>query len=451
MKTSNYNFIWPVEGSDKAVIFNTFRFAAMEIKKDHLDILEGKKEVTLNLLEEVKKKTALELYKNGFLIEDYVDELKILQYRNASAKFAKETLSLTILPTFACNLKCVYCFQDRNVMKDMPYEIQKEVLQFAAKKIHVAKHLSVCWFGGEPLLEWNVICHMTEKLIKIAEENGADYHAAMVSNGYLFDDEKIQKLKELKIETIQITLDGPPAIHSKRKGIPGDPKENFMKILHIIRKLQQNEVKVNVRINIDKENMEYIEELLDCLAAENFDNIRIYPAQVAAYTEICSNVEGTCLHTEEFDQYETEFYKLLLKKGLLQDFGHALPAIKGNFCCVDQINSFTIAPDGYIYKCWNTIGNKAEAILHVNSKGCTEAERKRMNMQQIKCMTWNPFQEQECLECKYLPLCMGGCPYRSQTMNHNKPECMSMKNNLKEKVLTHYDCRKIESMFQEKY
>lgn len=447
MKTSDYNFIWPLVDNDKAVVFNTFSFAAMEINKDQLDILDGKKEINLELLDNKKKKTAMDLLQNGFLTEDYIDERKILQYRNASAKYSKDTLSLTILPTFACNLKCYYCFQDRSAMKTMTNEVQESLLQFVSKKIKGAKHLSVCWFGGEPLLGWDIICSLTEEFMKIAKENSCDYHAAMVSNGYLFTDEKIKKLKELRIRTLQITLDGPPAIHSKRKGLQGDADENFTKILNIIKSLQRNEVKVNVRINIDKENKEYIEELLDILAAAEFDDICLYPAQVAAYTEVCSNVEDVCLHSEEFDQFETEFYKQLLNKGLQSNLIHAFPALKGNFCCVDQINSFTIAPDGHIYKCWNTVGNKEEVISHVNKDNWTEAERKKMNMQQIDYMTWNPFYEKECLDCKCLPLCMGGCPYRAKKMNQNKPECMSMKNNLKDKILTHYYCLKIKSMF----
>lgn len=80
------------------------------------------------------------------------------------------------------------------------------------------------WYGGEPLLAWDTICSLSERIIKIADENNCKYAAGIVTNGYLFDEDKILKLKELKIKTVQITLDGPPKVHSRRKGLPGEPE-----------------------------------------------------------------------------------------------------------------------------------------------------------------------------------------------------------------------------------
>jgi len=449
LKTSEYNFIWPLEGGDSAVIYNSFTGAAIEVKSRRLDFLKDNSEIDLDLLSEEQKNIGIELAKNGFLIEDYINEKKILKYRNAKEKYSKETLALTILPTYKCNLKCFYCYQDRTKAEFMTPQVQEGILQFVLKNMKEVKKLHICWFGGEPLMAWDIICSLSERFMKIAEENGCKYSANMITNGFLFDDSKISKLKELKINVVQITLDGPPSLHTLRKGIKGDPVENFNKILDIIKKITQAKVQVKIRINIDKANMEYIDELLDILAKCNYDNVKIYPARLEAYTKICSNIESGCIMRDEFADLEARFYKSLLEKGLKSDLSCALPVLRGNYCIADQINAFSIDPNGYVYKCWNTIGNKEEMVADVMDRALEEKDKKKMIMKQIEGVTWDPFEKSQCTECKLLPVCMGGCPYRYKILNNGNPDCMLVKDNVKEIVMNHFYSIKIKNLFKD--
>jgi len=446
LKTSKYNFIWPLENSERVVIFNSFNAATMEIGKHNIDLLKDGIEIDLETLKDEKKKTALELEKNGFLIEEYIDEKRILMHRNSSGRYRKDSLILTIIPTLACNLKCIYCFQDRNQVGEMALEVQEAIENYVKSSIQGIKNIHVSWFGGEPLLAWGVICSLSRKLIKIAKENGCEYSASMVSNGYLFNDEKIKTLSEIKIKNIQITLDGPPQLHSSRKGLKGNTEENFKKILDIINSLQDNNIKVSIRFNIDKTNMDSSEELLDILA-ESLSQVNIYPAQVAAFTQVCSNIEDGCLNNDEFLEVEKAFYSLLLKKGLQADLSRAYPKIKANFCCADQINSFTIGPDGYVYKCWNTVDNKDEMVSDIMKRETGNKDKKKMVMRHLNWLTNNPFEEEECRECKVLPLCMGGCPYKHRESKNNKSDCITAKNNLEHIILNHFYCLKIKKIF----
>lgn len=447
LKTSEYNFMWPLEGSDSAVIFNSFSGAVMEIKKHQLDLLAEENELDPDILDDDTRKTVLSLSGNGFMIESFVDEKKFLMHRNTSGRYDRAVLSLTILPTLDCNLKCFYCFQERNPVDVMTPEIQENIEQFVLKSINGVKHIKVCWFGGEPLLGWDIICRLSDRLLKIAQENGCKYEAVMVSNGYLFDDSKIEKLKDLKVRSVQITLDGPPNTHSRRKGIQGNAQDNFDKITGIIEKLQKNNVKVSIRVNIDKTNMNEIDELLDILSDLPLGDATIYPALVTPYTQVCSNVADACLNTDEFAGVEVHFYKRLMELGLSTDLSRVFSNIKENFCCADQINSFIIGVDGYMYKCWNTVGNKNEIISDVMNRPAGEYEKKLMKMRQMNWITWNPFGFEECVNCKMLPLCMGGCPYKYKELNNGRPDCMSIKSNLQEMVLSHFYYKKVRALF----
>lgn len=449
LKTSKYNFIWPVEGSDNVIIFNSFTTAAVEINRHRLDFIKHNKNIRLDYLDEKEKETALYLLKGGFLIEDFIDEMSILKVRNGNGRFRKDILSLTIIPTFKCNLKCFYCYQDRNITSQMSSETQDALVQYISKSAMGIKKIEVVWYGGEPLLAWDTICSLSKRIIKIADENNCKYNAGIVTNGYLFDEDKISKLKELKINTVQITLDGPPKIHSLRKGLPGDPEADFEKMLSIIDKLIENKADVAIRINIDKTNMNSIDELLDILSKRNVKKAVIYPGQVTADTKICRNIDEVCLHTKEFSDLEVNFYKLLVEKDLKTDFSNSYPKIKSNFCCADQANSFIVSPEGYVYKCWSEIDGKNDMIFDILKRAQNPEDIKRMHMKKILWNSWNPFEFEKCIDCKLLPICMGGCPYSYKIGNNREPVCITLKDNLEQIVMNHYYCTKIKKLFND--
>ena len=83
-----------------------------------------------------------------------------------------------------------------------------------AKFIH---NLSIDWYGGEPLLEMDLIKNMSKQFIAICQEKEVQYNSSMVTNGYHLTPQIAKELKELKVENIQITIDGPEDIHNARR------------------------------------------------------------------------------------------------------------------------------------------------------------------------------------------------------------------------------------------
>jgi len=135
--------------------------------------------------------TALE--EHGFLAEPSEEKLKLmeLRYQRNAACFSTGYVGLTICPTLACNFACPYCFEhsqsDATVMDNRTIE----ALIAFIKKHNDARHLSVSWYGGEPTLAFSVIETLTEKFIE-AFPDYAD--AGIVTNGYLLDHAKIERL-----------------------------------------------------------------------------------------------------------------------------------------------------------------------------------------------------------------------------------------------------------------
>ena len=75
------------------------------------------------------------------------------------------------------------------------------------------KFLRVTWYGGEPLLQFEYIEKLSHRLMNMFE----NYNAHMITNAYLLDKAKSQKLKELKISAIQVTIDGLEKVHNERR------------------------------------------------------------------------------------------------------------------------------------------------------------------------------------------------------------------------------------------
>jgi len=101
------------------------------------------------------------------------------------------------------------------------------------------------------------------------------------------------------------------------------------------------------------------------------------------------------------------------------------PAIKHSYCGADNINVFVIDTFGYLYKCWDEIGLREIAIDNIKNY-------ENFNFQYKKNYTkWfdnNIFDDKECVDCFYLPICMGGCPFFK--LKHKTNHCMYWKYNL---------------------
>ena len=106
------------------------------------------------------------------------------------------------------------------------------------------------------------------------------------------------------------------------------------------------------------------------------------------------------------------------------------PQVRFNYCCADYINSFVIDNEGYLYKCWNHVGRK-----HTSCGNLLSGESQFFNKNHLKWILRNPAKSEKCKDCKYLPICAGGCPDRM--LEENEAICDTVKFNL-DKVLQYY-------------
>ena len=317
----------------------------------------------------------------------------------------------------------------------MTDEVEEKIVELVKAQIPAIKGLHVGWYGGEPLLELKRIKSISQKLIDLCEKNKINYDAGIVTNGYLLTKEALLELKQYKVGTIQITLDGMAATHDQRRYLKGKGKtfEHIIENLLSFQELYEKEKDlpcINIRVNVDKNNKNEIFELLHYLGTSP---IAKYAAPyVAAVTDAEDTEHVYTLTQTEYNKVRERFLKEAEELGYSIGYGAFYPRRILSNCCCDRINSAVIAPDGGLYRCWEEIGNKEIEIGNIKTGVSTNLPKVYYDY-----MMYDPIVDEECKNCKILPICMGGqCPVnRRKNLEKN---CQGMWDGLERAIYNSY-------------
>jgi uncharacterized protein len=349
-----------------------------------------------------EKELLKQLEYGHFLCDDNLDEVEALHFRHNIDRYDRTSLGLVLAPTLACNMACEYCYE-ANKKGRLSSQATEKLVTFVEERAPGISRLDVNWYGGEPLLAMDIIEDLTETFLDLSEEFKFEYGSSMISNGYLMTPKVTDKLKDFKIGSIQITIDGPARIHNVKRPLKNG-KPSFETIIENIQ-YAADKISIGIRVNVDKNfTSDIIRELLqELIDAGVQDKVGVYFGQLEASTQVCSNISESCYETADFSKIEIEYYRLLLENGFRID---RLPSPMSTFCMAQVVNSFLVDPDGDIYRCFNHVGDKSMIM------GNIAEEINYQNPNFTRLFNFHPFQDETCGVCNYLPICMGGCPAR---------------------------------------
>lgn len=404
MKVSKYNYIY--EYGNKCFLLNLLSGALIEVDKmDIKEILSHNKPMeNLSIFE----KEDIEILKEGnFILEEEINEMDIIKLRYRKSKYNNETLKLTIIPTYRCNFNCTYCYQRQLEGYGFDYDkgiIDEEILnslEVYLKGITInKKQLHIEWFGGEPTLVTDLIVEFNHRIKDICEENDCIFTSSIVTNGYLLDEKTVERLYKSGVKNALITVDGPKEIHDKRR-ILRDGSGTYDKIMNNL-VYASKFMEINLRINIDKQNNNYVTEFVNQLERMDINkrniNVLIVPTVVNENDEISKIDERELLDSLE------RIYTKLIECDLNCKANNIFDMSK---CAAKKNNAFIVDVDGRIFKCSSLTGYTRMSDGQINL-GTSQLE---MNYNGVKWLIWEPFEIKECYECKYLPICYGGCIY----------------------------------------
>ena len=288
LKKSNYNIFF--RNNDKSYIFNTLNSSLAEINQDFYDVYDNlDKEIINNSI-------FVGMKENGFIIDNDMDELNLISNRNETLRNDLNYLDLTILLTLDCNFRCIYCYQNRTETKEKEKENKLELkaeefeeylIKFLSSFKNIEK-LRITWFGGEPTLKILMIEKMSNLIIDFCNKNNIIYQGSIVSNGFLLTDSIVNKLINNNVIDYQITLDGLKKTHDMRRRHINMQESSFKRIVDFLIIARKHNLRVSLRINLDKTNIDEIYELIDFLQTYYYPNLIINFARVELFTPFCS-------------------------------------------------------------------------------------------------------------------------------------------------------------------
>lgn len=407
MKASKFNFF--VKRLDERVTaFNAFSGALGTFsEKAHRLYEKVSTGADVNNLNEQEKVLLAELEKAHFIVPGDLDELKALQVQMNRRRYDSSVLGLTIMPTMACNLNCKYCYEKTTDRKMSP-ETKGKLMQFVRENLAQTKRLEVTWYGGEPLLEKETIFELSAKFRELCDELKCSYSSGIITNGLLLDGETARQLAhDCAVDFCQVTLDGPRDVHDSRRPVK-EGGGSFETILNNLKDASRY-LKINIRINIDRENEDSYLNLLDDLAAAGLkDLVKLHIGMVEPIgrAKVCADTTSKCLDDEKMAEYQIRFYKKAFDGGFRPQF-YLVPANVFGLCAAEIDRAYVVEPDGNLQKCWVTVGDEKERVGHIET-GVP------LSSQLLKWVSFDPAaMHDECRDCKVLPLCFGNCVYRA--------------------------------------
>jgi uncharacterized protein len=281
---SDYSHIYqiPLELLSYTLCINSLNSTMIILKKDLLDDFMSKESRSETL---INKFIARQFSKNiENLYEKYIQDKKVFT--------EKRNITISICPSYECNMKCPYCFQqhDKTLNKNV---ICNEKLELIFKKIlkikeeNPSRNVVISLFGGEPFQEKH--SDVLNKIFHFARNNSIVITAT--SNGY-----DLHKFWNLLIPFrgyvghIGVTLDGVPKLHNQRR-LTKDGVKSFDVITKNIDILIKAGIHVTVSTNLDQRNIEGFIDYLDHLKSLGWHNHPKITIEVGRVDDRCFDLK----------------------------------------------------------------------------------------------------------------------------------------------------------------
>ena len=402
-------FIFKFDVDLEVVLFNTKNtgIVAIDIDKyDDISIALDDPSHALKYLDEFNQLVEL-----GFIVDSGIDEYNDFFKSVLDSRENDTALSVALMPTTNCNFTCKYCYED-GIQKTiyMSETVANAFISYIKKYVcdNNIKSIDVTLYGGEPTLSWEIAIDTLTKLKQVCLDAKIELYTSIITNGYLFDKQKVLDLLPFNFSSAQITLDGTKEFHDVRRQTT-DQLPTFDVIMNNLHDLVQisESITVSIRVNCDSENIKSVPDLAEYITT-NFKGKRVflnfgYIFQHLGKSETINQddpkTSDTMMSENSFIEQLPQLYKILSK------FGIRIPEFYSfdNFCMAKSKHSFTLHPSGDIYKCISEAGRtkcKFGNIFKDSSVGSYFQE--------------NLYKDCIAKMCCFLPLCHTGCPYHAQ-------------------------------------
>ncbi len=366
--------------------------ASLENKYDKQIIKEAYEEIS-------------ELYKNGqlFSSDEYQKYSSMMQ--NAPVK------SMCLNIAHDCNLRCEYCFAAKGDFGRgrmlMPFEVGKKAIDFLIEKSEGRHNLEVDFFGGEPLMNFEVVKQVVNYARSIEKEHNKNFRFTITTNGILLTDDKIDFINR-EMSNCVLSLDGRKGVNDLLR-VKVDGSGSYDNVVSKFQKLvaTRGDKDYYARGTFTKHNLDFTNDVLH-MADLGFDQISVEP--VVSDVKLDYSIKDEDL-PEVFAEYERLADEIIKRKrvGRSFNFFHFMLDLDQGPCAIKRLRGcgcgneyIAVTPEGDIFPCHQFVGDDQWKMGNVLDGTY------RIDMKHDFALS-NVYSKPDCKECWAKFYCSGGC------------------------------------------
>ena len=336
-------------------------------------------------------------------------------FQNMAGELKKRTSgvvkALCLHIAHTCNLNCSYCFASQGNYHGeravMSFEVGKQALDFLVENSKGRRNLEVDFFGGEPLLNFEVVKQLVAYARSIEKEKGKNFRFTLTTNGILIDDDVID-FANREMSNVVLSLDGRKEIHDRFR-VDYAGKGSWDRIVPKFQKLVEARGHKNyyMRGTFTHANPDFLKDI-ETMLDLGFTELSMEPV-------VCAPDDPSALTEEDFpivtEQYE-KLAELMLKRhreGKPFTFYHYMIDLKGGPCIYKRVSGcgsgteyMAVTPWGDLYPCHQFVGEEEYKLGNVWD-GVTNVNA------QDEFAACNVYTRPECRDCWARLYCSGGC------------------------------------------
>lgn len=391
----------------------------------------------VGLLDEGKTaKQAAEILNKTYPVQDVANAMEEIQeltdkdmlfttdiYENAIEQFSEHhepvVKALCLHIAHDCNLACRYCFAEEGEYHGhrelMTYETGKQALDFLIANSGSRRNLEVDFFGGEPLMNWQVVKDLVRYGREQEKIHNKNFRFTLTTNGVLLNDE-IMEFVNQEMGNVVLSIDGRKEVHDHMRPFPKGAG-SYDLILPKFKKFAESrhQDKYYVRGTFTHYNLDFSKDVLS-LADQGFKQISVEPVVAPDEADYAICREDLPQIFEEYDALAKEMIKRE-KEGNGFNFFHFMIDLTGGPCVYKRLSGcgsgteyLAVTPWGDLYPCHQFVGTEQFLMGNVWEGIKTPEIQKEFR----HC---NVYTKEECKKCFARFYCSGGCAANSFNMH----------------------------------
>lgn len=339
-------------------------------------------------------------------------------YKDFVMDFKKRTTvvkALCLHIAHDCNLACKYCFADEGEYHGkrelMSYEVGRKALDFLVANSGSRTNLEVDFFGGEPLMNFEVVKQLVKYGRSLEEPNNKKFRFTLTTNGVLLDDD-ILEFANKEMSNLVLSLDGRKEVHDlmrPRRGGQGSYDTVVPKFIKAAE--SRNQMNYYVRGTYTRNNLDFAKDVIH-MADLGFEQISVEPVVADKSESYAIREEDIDTLIKQYDELTAEMIKRK-KEGKPFNFFHFMIDLSGGPCVAKRLSGcgsgteyLAVSPSGELYPCHQFMGMKDFLLGNVDEGVIRTDIRDEFKL----C---NVYAKEKCKNCFAKFYCSGGCAANS--------------------------------------